>query len=149
MFYRGIAAAYVAPHRTGKTNMPELAIKKERPKHLDLRVIKQPLPAIASILHRVSGAGLFLMLPFLILLLQFSLESPQSFEAFRAVVGHPLAKLVLTGLLWAFLHHFCMGIRILLLDLNIGTDLKPARSSTWVVMVVSLALTAILGVKLW
>jgi succinate dehydrogenase / fumarate reductase cytochrome b subunit len=56
---------------------------------------------------------------------------------------------VLTGLLWACLHHFCMGIRILLLDLNIGTDLKPARSSTWVVMVVSLALTAILGVKLW
>jgi succinate dehydrogenase / fumarate reductase cytochrome b subunit len=129
--------------------MTEITMKKERPKHLDLRVIKQPLPAIASILHRVSGAGLFLMLPFLILLLQLSLESPQSFESFRAVVGHPLAKLVLTGLLWAFLHHFCMGIRILLLDLNMGTDLKPARASTKAVLVISLALTAILGVKLW
>ncbi len=124
-------------------------MKKERPKHLDLRVIKQPLPAIASILHRISGAGLFLMLPFLILLFQLSLESPQSFESFRAVVGHPLAKLVLTGLLWAFLHHFCMGIRILLLDLNMGTDLKPARASTKAVLVISLALTVILGVKLW
>jgi succinate dehydrogenase hydrophobic anchor subunit len=40
------------------------------------------------------------------------------------VVAHPLAKLVLLGLLWAFLHHFCMGIRILLLDLNMGTDLQ-------------------------
>ena len=129
--------------------MTEVTIKKERPKHLDLRVIKQPLPAIASILHRVSGAGLFLMLPFLILLFQLSLESPQSFESFRAVVGHPLAKLVLTGLLWAFLHHFCMGIRILLLDLNMGTDLKPARASTKAVLVISLALTVILGVKLW
>jgi succinate dehydrogenase / fumarate reductase cytochrome b subunit len=129
--------------------MTEITMKKERPKHLDLRVIKQPLPAIASILHRVSGAGLFLMLPFLILLLQLSLESPQSFESFRAVVGHPLAKLVLTGLLWAFLHHFCMGIRILLLDLDMGTDLKPARASTKAVLVISLALTAILGVKLW
>jgi succinate dehydrogenase / fumarate reductase cytochrome b subunit len=89
------------------------------------------------------------MLPFLILLLQLSLESPQSFESFRAVVGHPLAKLVLTGLLWAFLHHFCMGIRILLLDLDMGTDLKPARASTKAVLVISLALTAILGVKLW
>ncbi|MBI4987834.1 MAG: succinate dehydrogenase, cytochrome b556 subunit [Rhodocyclales bacterium] len=129
--------------------MSEIAIKKERPKHLDLLVIKQPLPAIASILHRVSGAGLFLMLPVLIWLLQLSLESPQSFETFRAVVGHPLAKLVLTGLLWAFLHHFCMGIRILLLDLDIGTDLKPSRTSTKAVLAVSLALTAILGVKLW
>jgi succinate dehydrogenase / fumarate reductase cytochrome b subunit len=129
--------------------MTEITMKKERPKHLDLRVIKQPLPAIASILHRISGAGLFLMLPFLILLFQLSLESPQSFESFRAVVGHPLAKLVLTGLLWAFLHHFCMGIRILLLDLNMGTDLKPARASTKAVLVISLALTVILGVKLW
>jgi len=129
--------------------MTEITMKKERPKHLDLRVIKQPLPAIASILQRISGAGLFLMLPFLILLFQLSLESPQSFESFRAVVGHPLAKLVLTGLLWAFLHHFCMGIRILLLDLNMGTDLKPARASTKAVLVISLALTVILGVKLW
>ncbi len=128
--------------------MSEIAVKKERPKHLDLLVIKQPLPAIASILHRVSGAGLFLMLPFLILLFQLSLESPQSFETFKAVTGHPLAKLVLIGLLWAFLHHFCMGIRILLLDMNMGTDLKPARASTQAVLAVSLALTAILGATL-
>ena len=129
--------------------MSEIAVKKERPKHLDLRVIKQPIPAIASILHRVSGAGLFLMLPFLIYLLQLSLESPQSFETFKAVAGHPLAKLVLLGLLWAFLHHFCMGIRILLLDLNMGTDLKPARASAKAVLAISLALTVILGVQLW
>lgn len=129
--------------------MSEIVMKKERPKHLDLRVIKLPLPGFASILHRVSGAGLFLMLPFLIYLLQLSLESPQSFETFRTVVGHPLAKLVLLGLLWAFLHHFCMGIRILLLDLGMGTELSAARASAKAVMVVSLALTALLGVKLW
>jgi len=129
--------------------MPDLAIKKPRPKHLDLRVIKQPLPAIASILHRISGAGLFIMLPFLIYLLDLSLDSPLGFAMFQSVVAHPLAKLVLLGLLWAFLHHFCMGIRILLLDLNMGTDLKPARASTKAVLVISLALTVILGVKLW
>ena len=129
--------------------MSEIAIKKQRPKHLDLLVIKQPLPAIASILHRVSGAGLFLMLPFLIYLFQLSIESPRSFETFQAVAGHPLAKLVLTGLLWAFLHHFCMGIRILLLDMNMGADLGPARASTKAVLIISLVLTAILGVKLW
>ncbi len=124
-------------------------MKKERPKHLDLRVIKQPLPAIASILHRVSGAGLFLMLPFLIYLFELSLDSSLGFNIFKAFVAYPLVKLILIGLLWAFLHHFFMGIRILLLDLNMGTDLKPSRTSAKVVMVISLALTAILGVKLW
>ena len=99
--------------------MTEITIKKERPKHLDLRVIKQPLPAIASILHRVSGAGLFLMLPFLIFLLDLSLDSSLGFAMFKAFVSYPLVKLLLIGLLWAFLHHFCMGIRILLLDLDI------------------------------
>lgn len=124
-------------------------IEKKRPKHLDLRVIEQPLPAIASILHRVSGAALFLMLPFLIYLLDLSLGSPSGFETLKAIVAHPLAKLLLIGLLWAFLHHFCMGIRILLLDLDIGTDLEPARAGAKAVMVISLALTAILGIKLW
>ncbi len=124
-------------------------MKKQRPTHLDLRVIKQPLPAIASILHRVSGAGLFLMLPFLIFLFELSLDSSLGFAMFKAFVAYPLVKLILIGLLWAFLHHFCMGIRILLLDLNMGTDLKPARTSAKVVMVVSLVLTAILGAKLW
>ena len=129
--------------------MTETIMKKERPKHLDLRVIKQPLPAIASILHRVSGAGLFLMLPFLIYLFELSLDSSLGFNIFKAFVAYPLVKLILIGLLWAFLHHFCMGIRILLLDMNMGTDLKPARTSAKVVMVVSLALTVILGAKLW
>ena len=129
--------------------MTETIMKKERPKHLDLRVIKQPLPAIASILHRVSGAGLFLMLPFLIYLFELSLDSSLGFNIFKAFVAYPLVKLILIGLLWAFLHHFCMGIRILLLDMNMGTDLKPARTSAKAVMVVSLVLTVLLGAKLW
>jgi len=128
--------------------MSEMTMKKQRPKHLNLFVIKQPIPAIISILHRVSGAALFFMLPFLIWLLDLSLASSSGFETIRLVVAHPLAKLVLLGLLWSFLHHFCMGIRILLLDLHIGGDLKPARASANVVLVVSLALTVILGVVL-
>jgi succinate dehydrogenase / fumarate reductase cytochrome b subunit len=129
--------------------MTESAMRKERPKHLDLRVIKQPLPAVASILHRISGAGLFLMLPFLIYLFQSSLDSQQTFETFRALVAHPFVKLILLGLSWAFLHHFCMGIRILLLDLGMGTALAQARASAKAVFIVSLLLTAILGMKLW
>ena len=95
-------------------------IAKRRPKYLNLFEIKLPLPGWVSILHRVSGAGLFLMLPVLIWLLDMSLGSPEQIATFQSVVGHPLVKLVLLGLMWAYLHHFCMGIRILLLDVHVG-----------------------------
>lgn len=124
--------------------------KKPRPKNLDLTTIRLPLPGIVSILHRISGAGLFLMLPFLLWLLQSSLTSPESFETFRSVLGNPLAKILLLGLLWAYMHHVCAGIRFLLLDFHIGIDLEPARFSSKIVLAVSLLLTAILGVTfLW
>ncbi len=122
---------------------------KQRPKHLALHEIRLPLAGFASILHRVSGAGLFLMLPLLIWLLQLSLGSTQDSAAmFAAVTGNWLVKLILLGLLWAFLHHFCMGIRILLIDIHVGVEKQQAHNSAMMVMLVSLALTAILGLKL-
>ena len=122
---------------------------KKRPKYLNLFEIKLPLAGFVSILHRVSGAALFLMLPLLIYLLQLSLGTPQDFAVLTSALDDPLLKLVLLGLLWAFLHHFCMGIRILLLDLHVGVDLAAARTSAKLVQGVSLLLTVILGVKLW
>jgi succinate dehydrogenase / fumarate reductase cytochrome b subunit len=127
--------------------MSDLA--KKRPKYLNLFEIKLPLAGWVSILHRVSGAGLFLMLPALIWLLELSLGAPDQIATFREVVGHPLVKLILLGLMWAYLHHLCMGIRILLLDVHVGIEKAQARASAVAVMVVSLTLTAILGVKLW
>lgn len=129
--------------------MSEALARKQRPKHLALHEIRLPLPGIVSILHRVSGAGLFLMLPFLLYLLDRSLGSPESFETYKSVVGNPLAKLLLLGLLWAYLHHFCAGIRFLLLDVHKGVDLKSARNSSRIVLIVSIVLTVLVGVKLW
>jgi succinate dehydrogenase / fumarate reductase cytochrome b subunit len=127
--------------------MPEMT--KQRPKYLALHEIRLPLAGFASILHRVSGAGLFLMLPLLIWLLQLSLgSSAESAATFAAVTGNLLVKLILVGLLWAFLHHFCMGIRILLIDIHIGVEKQQAHASAVAVMVVSLALTLIFGLKL-
>lgn len=124
-------------------------ITKQRPKHLALHEIRLPLAGYASILHRISGAGLFLMLPLLIWLLQLSLGSTQAnVEMFAAVTGNWLVKLILLGLIWAFLHHFCMGIRILLIDIHVGVEKQQAHNSAMTVMVVSLALTAIFGLKL-
>ncbi len=124
-------------------------IARKRPKYLNLFQIKLPIAGFASILHRVSGFGLFLMLPLLIWLLGLSLGSPDSYATLQSIVAHPLAKLVLTGLLWAFLHHFCMGIRILLIDIHIGVDKAQASNSAKMVLAVSLPLTLILGAKLW
>ncbi len=126
-----------------------MEIPRKRPKYLNLFEIKLPLAGFASILHRISGIGLFLMLPLLIWLLDLSLKSPDSYQTLQAVIGHPLVKLVLIGLLWAFMHHFCMGIRILLIDVHVGVAKQQARSSAIAVMAVSLLLTLILGVQLW
>ncbi len=128
--------------------MAEMALKKKRPKHLNLMVIKLPVPGFVSILHRVSGLFLFLWLPVLLWLFQSSIESQQSFDAYKEVFANPLMKLVLLGLLWCYLHHFCAGIRYLLLDMDRGTDLQPARASAWAVFAVSLPLTLILGWRL-
>lgn len=124
--------------------------KKQRPKFLDLTVIRLPLAGYASILHRVSGAGLFLMLPLLIWLLDLSLSStPEHLALFDSITRSVLVKLVLLGLIWAFLHHFCMGLRILLIDVHVGVEKQQARSSAMAVMVVSLSLTLAFGLKLF
>ena len=124
-------------------------MNKRRPKHLDLSKIRLPLPGFVSILHRVSGAGLFLCLPLLLFLFQASLGSAESFASFKALAAHPLLKLVLIGLVWAFLHHLCAGIRFLALDLHYGAELAQARATSKAVLAVSLVLTVIIGVMLW
>jgi succinate dehydrogenase cytochrome b subunit len=108
-----------------------------------------PVTAVVSILHRISGLGLFLLLPFLLYLLHQSLASPDSYVRYRAAIAHPLVKLVLIGLLWAFLHHTLAGLRFLALDVHYGVELQPARRNARVVLIAALVLTAILGALLW
>ena len=120
-----------------------------RPKFLDVTKIRLPMPGLVSILHRISGAALFLFAGVLLYLFQESLTSPESFVRFRDVADHWLAKLFLTGMLWAFLHHFFAGLRYLLLDVDIGSELRTTRAMSWGVLGISLALTAVLGVCLW
>ncbi len=124
-------------------------MNKPRPKHLALHQIKLPLPGIVSILHRISGLLLFIALPFLLLMLQYSLTSIETYTQLMDVMANPLLKLMLLGLLWALMHHFCAGLRYLAIDLHLVRDLAQARNSSKVVMVVSLALTILAGVKLW
>ena len=128
----------------------ERPVTRPRPVYLNLVRIRLPLPGIVSILHRLSGAALYLIgLPLLLYGVQCSLASQEAFDNFHAALANPLAKIVLIGLIWAYLHHFFAGIRFLLLDVHQGIELRPARLSSVIVLVVSLALTLIVGVRLW
>ena len=120
-----------------------------RPVYLNLFKIRMPLPAVVSIMHRASGALMFLLLPVLLYVLQQSLSSAQGFAEVRSWFQQPLAKLALLGVIWAYLHHFCMGLRYLALDLDIGVKLAQARFTAKLVLVVSIALTVLIGVRLW
>jgi succinate dehydrogenase / fumarate reductase cytochrome b subunit len=123
--------------------MAEMTIKK-RPKNLDLTTIKLPLPGKVSILHRVSGVGLFLCLPVLLWLFSASVTSVETFATFKSVASSLFVKVILAGLIWAFVHHFCAGIRFLLLDIHVGIEKEAARKSAGVVFAVSIPLTLIL-----
>jgi len=125
-------------------------VVKPRPVYLNLLAIRQPLAAVVSILHRISGALLFAVgIPALLWAVQRSLASPETFARWQATMAHPLAKLVVLGLAWAYLHHLLAGVRHLMLDLHVGVDLPSARRSAAVVFVLSLLLTLIVAVRLW
>jgi succinate dehydrogenase / fumarate reductase cytochrome b subunit len=128
--------------------MPDASLKKKRPLWYNLSPLNLPLPGLVSILHRISGAVLFLLLLWLLYLLDQSLTSAERFEAVRQTIAQPLVKLVLLGLLWAFLHHLCAGIRYLFLDVHKGVDLATARATSVAVIAVSLVLTALAGWRL-
>jgi len=87
---------------------------------------------------------MFICFPVLLWLFSASLSSPESFATFKAVAGMLPVKVVLAGLLWAFVHHFPAGIRFLLLDLHIGIEKEEARKSAVAVLAVSIPLTLIL-----
>jgi len=128
---------------------------KPRPQYRNLSIsqilsYRLPLAGKSSILHRVSGALLFLCLPLVILpLFALSVTSPDSFAAMKAYTANPACKVILLVLLWGYLHHFCAGIRYLTLDLHIGNDKITAQKSAGIVFGVSLALTIVFGLKLF
>lgn len=122
---------------------------KKRPVFLEINNIKFPIPSIVSILHRISGVIIFIMLPVLLCLLQGSLSSGETFATYQSVADNPLVKLILIGVLWAFLHHMLAGVRFLFLDAHKGLDLPVARLTAKLVLVSALVLTVILGAILW
>jgi len=134
--------------------MASASAKKIRSKYLSLPAllfeIRLPVPSWVSILHRISGALLFFpFVAWVLYLLDMSLRSPQGFDYVRQYAALPLVKLGLLVLVWAYAHHFCAGIRYLLLDIDKGVDLATARLTSWIVIIAALLLTLWVGTKIW
>ncbi len=111
---------------------------------------KLPLAGIISILHRVSGAAMFLVgIPLMLYIFELSLTSEISYDKLTKFTGSWFIKLILLGFIWSFAHHFFCGIRYLMLDMHKGLEKGQAKTSAMVVMVCSLLATFVFGLKLF
>ena len=134
---------------------------KPRPTYRNIHVsqiVKYRLPpaGIVSILHRVSGVGMFLLMPFIIWMFDASVTSEISYAGFTSVFSSGVGfvpgwffKLIALGLIWAFLHHFIAGIRHLWMDMTHAVTKEFGHNSALVTLSLSVVLTVLLGAKLF
>ncbi|CAN7654335.1 succinate dehydrogenase, cytochrome b556 subunit [Trinickia sp. LjRoot230] len=131
------------------------AVKKPRPEFRNIGIgqiltaYRLPLAGRVSILHRVSGALLFVFLPFLLFLFDQSLTSELSFEVFKLFLSNIIVKLITLVLAWAFLFHFCAGVRHLFMDLHHAVSKEGGKQTSIVVLAVSSILTLAFALKLF
>lgn len=107
--------------------------RRRRPRFFNVMQLQMPVGAITSIAHRISGVVLALVIPFCIYVLQLSLQSPRGYALAGGMFGRwPLKGLAILTI-WALAHHVLAGIRHLLSDVDIGSQLPAARRSAWAV----------------
>lgn len=123
---------------------------------IDAAQYRLPLAGYVSILHRISGLIMFVLLPFIVWMFDKSITSEISYEsftnAFVAGIGFVPAwfvKLAALGLIWSYLHHFIAGVRHLWMDMTHSVSLQQGRSSAVFTLAASLLLTVLLGAKLF
>ena len=123
--------------------------KQKRPVYLNLVKIRLPVGGVLSILHRITGAMLVLMLPLALYLFDRSLQDP---TAFAEIAGHFKSlegRVALLIMVWAFAQHFMSGIRHLLLDIGIGDSGPAARLNAWLAFAATGVVVILTGVCLW
>jgi succinate dehydrogenase / fumarate reductase cytochrome b subunit len=122
----------------------------------DLPTYRLPPAGWVSILHRVSGAIMFILMPFIIWMFDTSISSEISFAKFSAAFSIGLGfvpgwfmKLVALALIWAYLHHFIAGLRHLYMDINHAVSKEFGKSSALVTLGLGSLLTFVLALKLF
>ncbi|MBS0848593.1 succinate dehydrogenase cytochrome b556 subunit [Citrobacter sp. JGM124] len=125
-------------------------VKKQRPVNLDLKTIRFPVTAIASILHRVSGVITFVAVGILLWLLGLSLSSPEGFLTASAVMGSFIAKFIMWGILTALAYHVVVGIRHIMMDVGcLEETLQVGKRSAYFSFVITVVLSILAGVLVW
>lgn len=124
-------------------------MKDKRPVNLDLTTIHFPAPAIASILHRLSGVVIFLAIPLLLWTLSLSLTSIETFQKLQLIGTSFICKFILWIILSSLLYHLFAGIRHLLMDMHIGDSLAGGRMGSYIVFVCGIVCAILVGVWLW
>jgi len=124
-------------------------VNSNRPKNLDLTTIELPLPAKASILHRISGFALFFAVAFMLCALGSSLESEQSFNELKDVMNGGLAKFITWGILSALGYHFVAGVKHLLMDMGIGETKESGRTGAIITLIAGVVVIVLAGVWVW
>lgn len=125
-------------------------MNKKRPVNLDLSTIRQPLPAIASILHRVTGIILFAGLLFLLYAFDLSLESAEGFAQVENMFeSNFIAQFIAWGLLSALAYHVAAGVKHLIMDMGYFEELESAQLAAKAVLVVAAIGIVLAGVWVW
>ena len=124
-------------------------MNSNRPKNLDLTTIELPLPAKASILHRISGFALFFAVAFMLCALGASLESEQSFKELKDVMNGGLAKFITWGILSALGYHLVAGVKHLLMDMGIGETKESGRTGAIITLIAGVVVIVLAGVWVW
>ncbi|MFM1897163.1 MAG: succinate dehydrogenase, cytochrome b556 subunit [Pseudomonadota bacterium] len=124
-------------------------MKDNRPVNIDFRTLRLPLPAITSILHRISGAFIFVGIAVLLYLLDTSLSSDAGFRLVGELLDNLLVKLLVWAILAGLAYHLVAGIKHLLMDLGIGETLEGAQLGARLVIAVSAVLIVLAGVWVW
>lgn len=121
-------------------------VNDKRPVNLALGTIQFPLPAIASVLHRISGFALFGLIPAVLWAWQQSLASPEAFACLTGSVAFKVAAIVLLA---GLVYHLLAGIKHLFMDIGIGETLAGARALSVATLAVSAVIVVLLGVWVW
>ncbi len=127
----------------------DMIVNKKRPINLDLASLKYPPMAIVSILHRISGIVLFLLLPFMLFVLSWSVHSEDRFAQMKVMLANPYYKFLLWMFAAAFAYHLLAGIRHMIMDLGYGETLSSSRRSAVLIIVLTVISTLLLGIWIW
>ncbi len=123
-----------------------MIVDKQRPVNLDLRTIRMPITAIVSILHRATGLLLFILIPFMLWVLSFSLSSSDHLAQLQNWMGNFWLRFFLWVFFAGMFYHIAAGIRHLLIDIHIGETLMGGRMGAWIVFVLSFVVIVLTGI---